>query len=387
MTLRSWGHAWMNESFGTYSDYLYHRHDRGDDEGAVNLQGKLAAYLREAKTRYIRPIVSDRYDKPEDMFDSHTYPKGALVLHMLSVDPRRRDRSSRPSATSSTATPSTRSTPPTSSARSRRSPARTSTGSSTSGCSSRAIRSSTSGANGTRPARPSASRSPRSRTSPRACPSSASRSPSRSSRPEGAVTAQRLDPGAGGDVRIPGRDQAAARPVRRGERADQGGRRSPRRRPSSSTSSRHDDVIGRMSAAGELAAAAGSARRPRRARPAAPGAIPSGRSAGPPSRPWPGDPAAAAEGALKQACRDSHSSVRTAAVQALGAFKDKRLGAFYKDLFRKDRSVRVRAEALRALGLTGDASLVPFLRESAAIPSHQNMIRRAAEEALKQLGQ
>jgi aminopeptidase N len=73
----------MNESFGTYSDYLYHRHDRGEDEGAVNLQNKLAAYLREAKTRYIRPIVSDRYDKPADMFDSHSYPKGALVLHML----------------------------------------------------------------------------------------------------------------------------------------------------------------------------------------------------------------------------------------------------------------------------------------------------------------
>jgi len=30
-------------------------------------------------------------------------------------------------------------------------------------------------------------------------------------------------------------------------------------------------------------------------------------------------------------------------------------------------------------------ALVPFLRESAAIPFHQNMIRRAAEEALKRL--
>ena len=88
---------------------------------------------------------------------------------------------------------------------------------------------------------------------------------------------------------------------------------------------------------------------------------------------------------LRKACQDPHSSVRAAAVGALGASKDKRLGAFYKDLFRKDGSVRVRAEALRALGLTGDASVVPFLRESAAVPSHQNMIRRAAEDALKQL--
>ena len=83
ITLRSWAHTWLNESFGTYSDYLYFRYDKGDDEGAVNLQGKLNAYLREAKTRYVRPIVTDRYDQPGDMFDSHTYPKGALVLHML----------------------------------------------------------------------------------------------------------------------------------------------------------------------------------------------------------------------------------------------------------------------------------------------------------------
>jgi aminopeptidase N len=89
---------------------------------------------------------------------------------------------------------------------------------------------------------------------------------------------------------------------------------------------------------------------------------------------------------LKQASRDPHSSVRAAAVQALGALKDKRLCAFYQDLFRKDKSVRVRAEALRALGLAGDASAAPFLRECAAVPSHQNMIRRAAEEALKRIG-
>ena len=83
ITLRTWAHAWMNEGFGTYCDYLYTRFDRGDDEGAVNLLGKKEAYLREARNRYIRPIVSHRYDKPEDVFDSHSYPKAAVVLHML----------------------------------------------------------------------------------------------------------------------------------------------------------------------------------------------------------------------------------------------------------------------------------------------------------------
>jgi aminopeptidase N len=83
ITLRTWSQTWLNESFGTYSDYLYTRHDKGEDEGAHDLLGKKNQYLREAHTRYIRPIVFDRYNRPQDNFDSHTYPKGAAVLHML----------------------------------------------------------------------------------------------------------------------------------------------------------------------------------------------------------------------------------------------------------------------------------------------------------------
>ena len=83
ITLRTWAHTWLNESFGTYSDYLYTRYDKGEDEGAFALFGKKNQYLREAHTRYMRPIVFDRYDRAQDNFDSHTYPKGAAVLHML----------------------------------------------------------------------------------------------------------------------------------------------------------------------------------------------------------------------------------------------------------------------------------------------------------------
>jgi len=83
ITLRSWEHAWLNESFGTYSDYLYYEYDRGPEEGAINLLNKKNAYLREARTRYIRPIVTDHYNAPQDLFDAHSYQKGACVLHML----------------------------------------------------------------------------------------------------------------------------------------------------------------------------------------------------------------------------------------------------------------------------------------------------------------
>jgi aminopeptidase N len=83
ITLRSWEHTWLNESFGTYSDYLYTRFDKGEDAGAFDLLGKKNQYLNEAHNRYIRPIVFNRYIDPGDNFDSHTYPKGACMLHLL----------------------------------------------------------------------------------------------------------------------------------------------------------------------------------------------------------------------------------------------------------------------------------------------------------------
>jgi aminopeptidase N len=83
ITLRTWSETWLNESFGTYSDYLYTRFDKGEDEGAVALLGKKNSYFQEAHERYIRPVVFNRYENPGQNFDRHTYPKGACVLHML----------------------------------------------------------------------------------------------------------------------------------------------------------------------------------------------------------------------------------------------------------------------------------------------------------------
>ncbi len=83
ITCRSWEHTWMNESFGTYSDHLYKRYAWGEDEAAYDLIRKKNGYLREAHNRYMRPIVFNRYNSPGDNFDSHSYPKGACVLHML----------------------------------------------------------------------------------------------------------------------------------------------------------------------------------------------------------------------------------------------------------------------------------------------------------------
>ena len=83
ITERHWTDVWLSESFATYAEYLWTRHDKGDDEGALNLEEKKASYLREARTRYIRPLVFNRFNEPWEVMDSHSYPKGAAVLHVL----------------------------------------------------------------------------------------------------------------------------------------------------------------------------------------------------------------------------------------------------------------------------------------------------------------
>jgi len=83
VTMRDWSHTWLNESFATYYEYLYLKHLLGEDEGVLNLLGKKRAYLTEARKKYTRPIVLDRWDWPNDNFDHHTYQKGGVVLAML----------------------------------------------------------------------------------------------------------------------------------------------------------------------------------------------------------------------------------------------------------------------------------------------------------------
>src|SRR5581483_1572014 len=83
VTCRDWGHGWLNESFATYCETLWREHDLGQDEFLYDLYGLLQAYLGESRERYTRPIVTNVYHDPSDVFDRHLYEKGGLVLHMI----------------------------------------------------------------------------------------------------------------------------------------------------------------------------------------------------------------------------------------------------------------------------------------------------------------
>jgi aminopeptidase N len=80
---QDWTHVWLSESFATLSEYLYQADDLGEDEGALNLDNKKRDYLNEAHNKFMRAIVTHKWDRPDHMFDNHSYAKGAVILNMF----------------------------------------------------------------------------------------------------------------------------------------------------------------------------------------------------------------------------------------------------------------------------------------------------------------
>ena len=83
LTCRDWSHAWLNEGFATYFEALWCEEDKGADEFAWNLRQDRMAIIDEDSRSYRRPIVTNKYRAPIELFDRHLYEKGSLVLHML----------------------------------------------------------------------------------------------------------------------------------------------------------------------------------------------------------------------------------------------------------------------------------------------------------------
>lgn len=83
ITIKSFGHVWLKEGFANYFECLWWEEHYGKDEFLVYLEEMRQRYFDEAEKDYLRPIVTYTFVDPKEMFDSHTYNKGAAVLHML----------------------------------------------------------------------------------------------------------------------------------------------------------------------------------------------------------------------------------------------------------------------------------------------------------------
>jgi aminopeptidase N len=83
VTCSDWAHVWLNEGFATYFQALYLERSRGKDEMLMDMQARLGDYFDEDENEYRRAIVERNYVWPDDMFDSHLYPKASSMLHEL----------------------------------------------------------------------------------------------------------------------------------------------------------------------------------------------------------------------------------------------------------------------------------------------------------------
>jgi aminopeptidase N len=91
------------------------------------------------------------------------------------------------------------------------------------------------------------------------------------------------------------------------------------------------------------------------------------------------------EDLLKKICQDENSKVRAAAFRIIGDKRDPKLLSFLLEQFNSDDSYLAQAEILRAIGKGGDSSQESFLKKAVALKSPRNVLKNAAEWALKEL--
>ncbi len=81
VTCESWSNLTVNESFATYSEYLWKEYKYGRDDADAHLLGDWEGY--NSPENYTKNLVRFFYKDKEDMFDGVSYQKGGVILHFL----------------------------------------------------------------------------------------------------------------------------------------------------------------------------------------------------------------------------------------------------------------------------------------------------------------
>lgn len=82
VTCESWANITLNEGFANYAEYLWFEYKYGSYEADKHALDEYQQYLDESLEKQV-DLIRFYYDDKEDVFDSHSYAKGGLILNML----------------------------------------------------------------------------------------------------------------------------------------------------------------------------------------------------------------------------------------------------------------------------------------------------------------
>lgn len=82
VTCESWSNISLNESFATYGEFLWREYKYGSDDALHHLQADQSSYYMESMFKE-EELIRYYYADKEEVFDGHSYQKGACILHML----------------------------------------------------------------------------------------------------------------------------------------------------------------------------------------------------------------------------------------------------------------------------------------------------------------
>lgn len=82
VTCESWSNLTLNEGFASYAEYMWNQYKYGQDQADYVFLIEQETYFDEA-VEDPKNLIRYYYGDQEEMFDAHSYNKGAAVLHML----------------------------------------------------------------------------------------------------------------------------------------------------------------------------------------------------------------------------------------------------------------------------------------------------------------